>query len=514
MNNSLLGWPDLLVLFVLFGIVIAIGINAARKISSSEDYFFANRNLPGLAVGISMMATIVSALTFLGFPAKTFVDNWEFVPSQLMYFIPAIFAYYLFMPFYRGNQFKSAYEYLEHRFGSWARTYAASMAVIHHSFRAGLILYIVSIPVQQISGIPLPWVICILAVLVSIYTIVGGLEAVIYTDMLQAAALYIGGFICLPIMINLLPGGLEQIFFEGNSAEKFSLGNTSFSLSETTMWSYIVLFQFLFLQYFAADQTVVQRYLSMKSDKDAKRGLILGTIISVPVWAYFAFIGTALWVFYNNFPSEAVAAMEPEGVFTYFILTRVPTGLIGLVLFGILAAAMSSLDSGLNGTASLITNDLYHRFSHSKKSKENDLIVGRWITVILSFFMVTVALGIHFLRNDTIIDLMSFVIGLITTGLMGLLFLAFVTVRTSSRSAIVGTVGAVLMVIIWVFLSSETGGNLFPLLSSFVPSRFWIGVIPNIFLVLIACTMSYFSPKQPSNDDLADLTLWSIRKST
>ena len=128
--------------------------------------------------------------------------------------------------------------------------------------------------------------------------------------------------------------------------------------------------------------------------------------------------------------------------------------------------------------------------------------------------MVTVALGIHFLRNDTIIDLMSFVIGLITTGLMGLLFLAIVTVRTSSRSGIVGRLGAVLIVIIWVFMSSESGGNLFPLLSSFVPSRFWIGVIPNIFLVLIACTMSYFSPKQPSNDDLADLTLWSIRKST
>jgi SSS family solute:Na+ symporter len=514
MNHSLLNWLDFIILFTLFGIVIAIGINAARKVRSTDDYFFANRSLPGWVVGISMMATIVSSLTFLAFPAKTFVDNWEFVPSQLMYFIPAIAGYYLFMPFYRSNSFKSAYEYLECRFGSWARIYSAFTAVIAGSIRKGLILYIVSIPIQQISMISLPWTILIIGILVSIYTIVGGLEAVIYTDVLQAASLFVGGFICLPIITGLLPGGLGQILSEANSAGKFSIGNTSFNLSETTMWSYILLFQVLFLQYFASDQTVVQRYLAMKSDKEARRGLIIGTIISLPAWAYFAFVGTSLWVFYNYFPSSAIETMEPEGIFTYFILTRVPNGLIGFVLFGILAASMSSLDSALNGTASLITNDFYRRFMHPNKSEKHYLFVGRFFTLILSFFMVIIALGIHFLRNDTILDLMSFALGLVTTGLMGILFLAFFTVRTSSRSAIFGTVGAVSMVIVWILLSSEMGKNLFPQFSNFIPSRFWIGVIPNLFLIIIAYTASYFFPERRSDNELTNLTLWTMKKNT
>ena len=506
--ESLLRWPDLVILAIFLGIVVAIGAYSARKMKSADGYFLADRSLPGWAVGLSMMATIASSLTFLALPGKTFDGNWEYIPSQVLYFAPVFLAYFIFMPFFRRSKFRSAYEYLEHRFGTWARVYSACTYVGHNMFRLGLILYITSIPIQQMSGWSMPTIIVVLGVLVAVYTIAGGLEAVIYTDVLQAIALYVGGLICIPVIIQLLPGGFSQLVADASEHGKLSLGNTSLTLSETTMWSYILLFQFLFIQYFASDQTVVQRYLAMKSDKEAKRGLIIGTVVAVPVWAYFAFVGTALWVFYLNFPSTAVDNMEPEGVFTYFILTHIPVGLTGFVIFGILAAAMSSLDSTLNATASVMNNDFYKRFESSEKNEKHYLLVGRWFTVVIAVFMITVALGIHFMRNDTLLDLMSFALGLITAGLFGVLYLAFFTKRIGSVSAAIALVATVLFVAIWVFLTTDAGENGFPGLASLVPSRFWIAVIPNLFLIAVAYLASLIFPQSPDKN-LQGLTVWT-----
>ena len=510
--ESLLRWPDLVILAIFLGIVIAIGAYSARKMKSADGYFLANRNLPGWAVGLSMMATIASSLTFLALPGKTFAGNWEFIPSQVLYFLPVFLAYFIFMPFFRRANFRSAYEYLEHRFGPWARVYSASIYVGHNMFRLGLILYITSIPLQQMSGWSMPTIIVVLGVLVAVYTIVGGLEAVIYTDVLQAISLYVGGLICIPIITNLLPGGGSQLFADAFANGKFSLGNTSFTLSETTVWSYILLFQFLFIQYFASDQTVVQRYLAMKSDKEAKRGLIIGTVVAVPVWAYFAFVGTALWVFYLNFPETAVDNMEPEGVFTYFILTRIPVGLTGFVIFGILAAAMSSLDSTLNATAAVMNNDFYKRFESVEKSEKRYLVAGRWFTAIIAVFMIAVALAIHFMRNETLLDLMSFALGLITAGLFGVLYLAFFTKRIGSVAAGTALVTTVLFVALWVFLTTDAGETAFPGLASLVPSRFWIAVIPNLFLIAVALLASLIFPQSPDKN-LQGLTVWTNEKS-
>ena len=507
-EQTLLRWPDLAAIATLLGIVIAIGAHSARKLGSADGYFLANRSLPGWAVGLSMMATIASTLTFLAFPGKTFAGNWEFIPSQVLYFVPAIAAYFIFMPFYRRAKFRSAYEYLEHRFGCWARLYSATTYILHNAFRLGLILYITSIPLMQMSGWPMHWVIVALGVVVAVYTIAGGLEAVIYTDVLQAIALYAGGLICIPVIAHLLPGGLTQVFADATAGGKFSLGNIDFTLSETTVWSYILLFQFLFLQYFAADQNMVQRYLAVRSDREARRGIVIGTVVALPVWVYFAFVGSALWVFYRHFPAAAVESMEPEGVFTYFILTRIPVGLTGLVIFGILAAAMSSLDSTLNATAAVITNDFYKRFESSEKSDRHYLTFGRWVTVFIAVFMIIVALGIHFLRNETLIDLMSVALGLVTTGLLGILLLAFFTDRVGSGAALTGTIAAVLLVAVWVFLTTDSGEALFPELSSLVPSRFWIAVIPNLFLVAVGLLASLVSAR-PSRAALRGLTVWT-----
>ncbi len=197
-------------------------------------------------------------------------------------------------------------------------------------FRIGIILYAVSLPFQRMSGVDLPYVTCVLGILVAVYTIAGGLQAVIYTDVLQGLALIAGGLICMPIILQHLPGGFSQIFTEAYADGKLSVGSTGLNLDEKTVWVIILVYQFQFLQLVCTDQTMVQRYLAIKTDKEARRGFLLGTALTIPVWLYFSFIGTALYVFYKNFSTPALNNAEPEVVFPYFILTQVPAGVAGL----------------------------------------------------------------------------------------------------------------------------------------------------------------------------------------
>ena len=159
-----------------------------------------------------------------------------------------------------------------------------------------------------------------------------------------------------------------------------------------------------------------------------------------------------------------------------------------------------------------MNNDFYKRFESVEKSEKRYLVAGRWFTAIIAVFMIAVALGIHFMRNETLLDLMSFALGLITAGLFGVLYLAFFTKRIGSVAAGTALVATVLFVALWVFLTTDTGETAFPGLANLAPSRFWIAVIPNLFLIAIALLASLIFPQSP-NKNLHGLTVWTNKKS-
>jgi len=507
-DDHLARWQDLLVIAINLSIMVAIGVYCARKTRSADAYFLANRSMPGWVVGFSMMATIVSSMTFLAMPGATFNDDWRFMPAHALYFIPAAVAYFVFMPFFRRGHVRTAYEYLERRFGTWARVYGSVTFLFYHMFRAGIILYVVSLPFQRMSGFDLPYVICVLGILVAAYTIAGGLEAVIYTDFLQGVALIAGGLICTPIIANLLPGGFGQIFTEASAAGKFSVGSTALDFDEKTVWVIILVYQFQFLQIVCTDQSMVQRYLAIKTDKEARRGFVLGTALTIPVWLYFAFIGTALYVFYQNFPAPALDNAKPEEVLPYFILTRVPVGVAGFVIAGLLAAAMSTLDSSINASAATVTTDFYRRFRPSARDERHYLRVGRWFSVVFSLIMVGVALVIHVMRTETLMDVQTVMYPVVSAGLLSLFLLGFLTVRVGTRAAFIATVCTVLLVGVWVFLTTKWGAERFPQLAGHLPNQFWIGVLPHLFLLAVAYLLSFFLPRR-SDRSLENLTIWT-----
>ena len=507
-EDGLARWPDLVVIAINLSIMVAIGVYCARKTRSADAYFLANRKMPGWVVAFSMMATLISSVTFLAIPGATFQDDWRFMPGHALYFIPAVVAYVVFMPFFRRGHVRSAYEYLERRFGTWARLYGAGAFLLYQMFRIGIILYAVSLPFQRMSGVELAYVVCILGILVAAYTIAGGLEAVIYTDFLQGLALVAGGLICMPIITNLLPGGLGQIFTEAYADGKFSVGSTALVLDQQTVWVIILVLQFQFLQIVCTDQTMVQRYLAIRTDRQARRGFVLGTALIILVWQYFAFVGTALYVFYKHYPAAALNGAEPEGVFPYFILTQVPAGVAGFVIAGLLAAAMSTLDSSINASAATVTTDFYRRFRPGAGDERHYLTVGRWFSLLFSLVMIGVALVIHLTRTATLMDITIVVYSVVSAGLLSLFLLGFFTVRVGSRAAGIATFGTVFMVAVWMLLTTDIGKAHFPYMAERLPNTFWIGVVPHLFLLAMGYLLSFLLPRRLANG-LENLTIWT-----
>ena len=507
-TEPLARWQDLVVIATNLGVMVVIGMYCARRTRSADSYFLADRSMPGWVVGFSIMATTISSMTFLAIPGATFKDDWRFVPAMALYVIPVAITYRVFMPFFRRGHVHTAYEYLERRFGTWARLYGATAFLFYHVFWTGIILYVVSLAFQRMIGLDLTYVICGLGVIVAIYTIVGGLQAVIYTDCLQGFALIAGGLICTPIIASMIPGGLSQIFSEAHADGKLAVGSTDFGFDEKTVWVIILSYQFQFLHFLCTDQSMVQRYLAMKTDREARRGFLLGTGMSIPAWVYFSFVGTALYVFYRHFPTDALDGAKPEEVFPYFILTQIPAGVAGFVLSGMLAAAMSTLDSSINASAATVTNDIYRRFRHSGGDQRHNLLVGRLFSILFSIIMIGVALIIHFMRTETLMDVQTLVYPIVTAGLLSLFLLGFMTVRVGSTAALIATVSAILLVTAWTVLTTEWGTRTFPAIAGRLPHAFWIGVLPHIFLLSFGYALSWIVPRR-SAASLQDLTIWT-----
>lgn len=519
-STELIRWPDLVVILLGLATMVVIGVYCARKANTADGYFLADRRMPGWVVAFSIMATIISTGTFLALPGNTFKNDWSFVPSHVLYVIPAAVAYFIFMPFFRRGNVRTAYEYLERRFGVWARVYGATAFLFYHMFRAGFVLYAVSLPFETMINLDapevMPSIICILGVLVAIYTIAGGLEAVIYTDFLQGVALIIGGLLCTPIMASLVADGagvmvgMGQLVSEAYAADKFSLGSTAWNFQEKTVWVIIMVYQFQFLQMCCTDQSMVQRYLAIRTDSEARQGFVLSTLLTVPVWVYFSFVGSALFVYYAHFPEQLKEGLKPEQVFPYFILTMVPAGVAGFVIAGLLAAAMSTLDSSINASAATVTTDFYRRFFPQAGDERHYLWVGRWSSVLFSMIMIGVALLIHFSRTQTLMELQTVVYPVVSAGMLSLFLLGFLTVRVGSCAALISTVVTVGLVGVWTFFITDYGKSSFPGFAARLPNEFWIGVIPNVFLIVVALIVSLFVPRR-SKMGLENLTIWTTK---
>ena len=313
---------DLVAIILFLAGMAGMGLWFARRNTSTEAYFLGNRSFPGWAVGISMLGTSISSVTFLAIPAAAYVLDYRQAVTNLALPFVAVIALIFFIPLFRQGALTSAYEYLEKRFGVLVRSYAALSFLVLQVVRLAMILYLVSIPIEGMLGIPILWIIIVGGAVVSVYTVFGGIEAVIWTDVVQTFILLGGGLLCLGLMVWELPGGFGQVIEIGTEFNKFSLGPLEGGFGERTFFVVLLLGLVNFTNEYAGNQNVVQRYIASKSLREARKATLICMFMSVPTWMSFFFLGSCMFAFYHVFPEPAVAAMAADEVLPHFILTR------------------------------------------------------------------------------------------------------------------------------------------------------------------------------------------------
>ena len=342
-----------LIIFLVFTLgVVVFGCSFYKKGNTSAEFTEAGRSLPGWVVGMSIFATYVSSISYIGYPGKAFAANWNAFVFSLSIPIASYFAARYFVPFYRHGGSVSAYTFLEEKFGRWARLYASACYLLTQIARMGSILYLLAVPMHILMGWNMHMVIIATSIGIIIYSMLGGLKAVIWADAIQGIILIGGALLCLGILCFSMPEGPAQVFdlaIHSPQGNKFSLGEFTGDLTTSTFWVCLIYGIFINLQNYGIDQNYVQRYHAAKTDKDAKFSALFGGYLSIPVSALFFLIGSALYSYYQAGVAELPAEIQakPDYVFPYFIVNGLPVGLRGLLIASIFAAGMSTVSTSV-----------------------------------------------------------------------------------------------------------------------------------------------------------------------
>ncbi len=445
---------DLAVLAGYFLATMALGFAFSRRSRSVEGFTAADRSLPGWLTGLSILGTYISSITFLALPAKAYASNWNAFVFSLSLPLATWIAVTWFLPFYRSSAYVSAYQHLESRFGPWARAYASLCYLLTQLARMGTVMYLMALPLSVLLGWDIRAVILVTGVSVTVYALVGGIVAVIYTDAIQTAVLVAGAVVCAALMIGALPEGPGQLFRIAAAHHKFSLGSFGPGLREPTFWVVLVYGLVINLQNFGIDQNYVQRYIASKSDAEARKSVWLGGLTYVPLSAVFLFIGTALFAYYAASPDALPAAYrdpaKADSVFPWFIVTALPPGITGLLIAAIFAAAMSTVSTSLNSSATIILNDYYRRYVNRRADERQSMRLLRWTTVVWGLAGTGAAIAMTTVRSA--LDAWWALAGIFGGGTLGLFLLGFLSRRTGNRAAMAG-VGTGIALILWMTVS-------------------------------------------------------------
>ncbi|MDD4755456.1 MAG: sodium:solute symporter [Prolixibacteraceae bacterium] len=444
-----------LVVFILitFGNVI-FGASFFFKNRTSGQFTSGGGNLPAWVVGMSIFATFVSSISFLALPGNAYSTNWNALVFSFSIPVAAIMAVKFFVPLYRGIGSISAYNYLETRFGAWARQYASACYLLTQLMRTGAILLLLALPVNALFGFNIRTIIIVTGIAVTLYSMLGGIRAVVWTDAVQGIVLILGAVVSALVLTFSMPEGPAQVFEIAAANNKFSLGSFGASLSESTFWVVLIYGLFINLQNYGIDQSFVQRYMATSTDKKAKSSALFGALLYVPVSVIFFYIGTALYAYYTAQPELLSAELHQPGagdkVFPHFIVNGLPTGITGLLIAAIFAAGMSTVSTSLNSGATIILTDHYKRYINKNASERSSMAVLYLSSVVFGFLGILIALAL--VGVESVLDAWWSLASIFSGGMLGLFLLAFLSRKVRRIDAIIGVIAGVL-VIVWMSLS-------------------------------------------------------------
>lgn len=514
-----ISWIDMAILFVYLGAMACMGLYFAKRNKDTEQYFLGGRSFGGVVIGLSLVGTSISSITFLAFPADAFKTSWIRFLTAFTMPVAVFVASRFFLPFFRKTNVTSAYEYLEGRFGSSVRLYAASVFIVAQLVRVAIILYLLSLLVYEVTGLNPVMCVIITGVFVSFYTITGGIDAVIWTDVIQTIVLVAGGVLCLIVIVAKLPGGLGEIISTALEYKKLSFCDYingqpvdipfGLSLQKKTISMMFILGITSWMTAYCSDQNIVQRYCASKSTKEARKAMWISVASSIPIWAFYMFLGTALFVFFHHFPTEATTEMlsgvrKSEQVLPFFIINYLPPGVLGVVIAAAMSAAMSSLDSNINAVSTVFIVDIYRRYFAKDKQDSHHLKVARIVAVVVSVIMVSGAIILLNTKTQTLQDTANILVSVLTGGILGIYLMGFFSRAGDWRAVWCGIVCTAVFTV-WTILC---GKNLLPDNWCGAFDLYYTGLIGNIIMFVVGFVVAAMLSKHKR--ELRNLTVWDM----
>ncbi|MCB0555025.1 MAG: sodium/solute symporter [Phaeodactylibacter sp.] len=437
-DNVTFGALNYIVLLVYLLLLVGLGVVFSKNQHTTDDFFKGGNRIPWWAAGLSIFGTQLSAITFMAIPAKTFATNWLYFFLMMTIILVAPFIIRYFLPFYRRFNLTTAYEYLELRFNLLTRLIGSSMYLFLQLGRMGIVLLLPSVALSVVTGIDVHICILTMGVLSILYTVLGGIEAVIWTDVVQVAVLLGGALLSLVLLLINLDGA--DIVNYVSQFDKARIFDFTLDFSTPTLW--VVLlggFTTNIIQY-GSDQTVIQRYLTTKDEKSAARGITTGAWLTLPATLIFFSLGTLLFVYYKVNPAMLNPTLQTaDAIFPWYIVSSLPDGVVGLLIAAIFAASMSSLDSSMNSASTVVTTDFIRRL-RPIKSEKTYLNLARLITLAIGVIGTGLALLMATWGISSLWDQFNMIVGLFAGGLGGIFVLGIFSKRTNGTGAIAGLI--------------------------------------------------------------------------
>ena len=506
-------WIDYAIVLLSILAAIGTGVFFAHKQKDTSQYFAGGGKIPAWAVGISIFATLISSVTFLAYPGAAYAGNWILLVQGLMVPIVLLALVWVIVPLFRKVIRLSTYEYFERRFGLFARLYSSLAFTLGHFSKAGTVFFLVSMALATFLDINIYSIVLVLGITIIVLTLFGGMEAIVWMDVAQGFLLIGGGVICILILMFGIEGGPTETFRIASEYNKIDFGPYDWSLSELCFLVMVLNGIFYALQKYGTDQTIVQRYLAAKNDKEAKKAAYIGVLMSVPIWALFMFIGTALFAYYH----AAGAPLLPEGlkadeVFPYFIAHELPVGIRGLIIAALAAAAISSLDSDLNCLSAIAVQDYYMCFRKNASDQEQ-LRFGKWMVVAAGLGAIGVACLYITWGGEGVLGALFSLYAIFSAGIVGIFMLGLFSRRANKPGLYIGIAAAVAFTAYAVLTSTKVDihgtGVKETLLDlgewNFKHHKYMLGVYSHL-IVLIVGYLASFLFKTPMADK--ELTIY------
>ncbi len=442
---------DLIVLVTYLVGITAWGAWLGRGQAGATDYFLGKRDLPWTAVMLSVVATETSTLTFLSIPGVSYLGTVTFLQLTFGYLIGRVIVAAVLIPAYYRGEVSTAYGLLQNRFGLGARRFTSGVFMVTRLFADSVRLFATAIPLALVTGWPYELSIGVIAVMTVIYTYLGGIRAVVWVDVLQMTLYLAGGLIAIVALQSAVGGGWPEILSAAAEADKLVLFDWSLDFGVPyTFWAGLIGGGFLTLGSHGTDQLIVQRLLTCRSAGDSQRALIGSGFAVVLQYGLFLLIGLGLWAFYQARPFELT-----DEIFARFIVEQLPSGVTGLLIAGVFAAAMSSLSSTMNSLASTSAYDFWAPATGTT-DEARILRVGKIFTLLWAVLLVGAAiLYIPLGRGNTAVEVALAIASLVYGGLVGAFLLGLFSTRADQRSVILGMAAGIGTVAsIWVFWRS------------------------------------------------------------